>query len=117
LERNHLKNVVDPAIEKAKKDFATACGCNWSISFDRAVAEKQGLDKLSALVNMAEKISEEAPGYCDDADSKKTACKVSKIIFAYGPELALRVEKDTATFVTDGGAIKTFDMLMTELDK
>lgn len=113
-EREFVKETVEPKVAAAEAAVKTSCGCALKITMSPALTTK---DDLSLAVYVADSVTEGAPKYCTDAESKKAICQMSALTIekAKEPKFTFSAGKGVAT--TDGSAYTTFDMMSRELDK
>lgn len=116
-EREYWKNTVVPAMEKAKKTYKEACGCNLDISIEESV--KKSEDVMSNARYVCNSIDESAKGYCTDDASKKAICQMTKLVIKHDPagETKFAFAKGTGTATLDKSSYVSWDMMTRELDK
>jgi hypothetical protein len=113
-EREYMANEVVPAVKAAETKFKAACGCALKI----AVADSlKSTDDLAQARNIANSVTEGAPGYCTDDASKKAMCQLKTLDVVKGKDTAFAFKAGKGTCTTDGQSYVSWDMITRELDK
>lgn len=102
-------------ITKASKDFQLACGCalkmnvNWD-SYKKA-------DDMRGVHFLAENFSEDAKGYCKDAETKKAMCALKTVDVTFGKDASLKYASGKASITTTADSYIPFNQVAAEVDK
>jgi hypothetical protein len=113
-EREYMKNEVAPAVKAAETKFKEACGCALKINVSDTL---KSTDEMAQAKNTSESITEGAPKYCTDADSKKAMCVLKSIDIVKAKESAFTFKGGKGTVTTDGQSYVSWDMITREIDK
>ncbi len=113
-EREFSKNQVAPAVKKAQTTFKNSCGCALAINVSDTLKTK---DEMKQAVNTCDSIVEEAPKYCNDADSKKAMCQLKSLDIVKGPDPKFVYKAGNGTAITDGQSYVSWEVMIREIDK
>ncbi len=113
-EREYMKNEVQPAVKAAEAKFKEACGCALKINVSDTL---KSTDEMAQAKNTSESITEGAPKYCTDADSKKAMCVLKSIDITKGTETAFHFKGGKGSVTTEGQSYVSWDMITREIDK
>jgi hypothetical protein len=113
-EREFMKNEVAPAVKEAETKLKAACGCALKINVSDTL---KSTDDMRQARNIANGVTEGAPGYCTDAESKKAICQMKTLDIVKGKDTAFTFKGGKGTAVTDGSSYVSWDMMTRELDK
>jgi hypothetical protein len=114
-EREYKKSDVDPAVKEAETKFKASCGCALQIVLNANTIDTQ--DNLYQVKHVAESITEGAPKYCSDADSKKAVCQMKTLEIQRGKETTFTFKAGKGTVTHDGQSYMGWDNFTRELDK
>jgi len=113
-ERDYMTNTVKPAVAAAEGKFKEACGCALKISVSDTL---KSTDDMAQARNISNSIAEGAPGYCNDAESKKAICQMKTLEVVKGKDTTFAFKGGKGTCTTDGQSYVSWDMITRELDK
>lgn len=77
---------IESALKGYASAFKKACGCD--VKFDVKWDTYQKIDDMARIEMAGEKLAENAPGFCTDADAKKAICVMKTMALSYGAEPA-----------------------------
>lgn len=113
-EREYQKNEMTPAVTKAQDTYKKACGCALKINVNASLKE---VDDMRQAKYIAENITDNVAGYCNDDASKKAMCAMKTLDITKGKETKFTFAGGKGTAVTDGQSYVSFDMMTREVDK
>jgi len=113
-EREFHKNEMTPAVTKAQDAYKKACGCALKINVNASLKE---IDDMRQAKYIAENITENVSGYCNDDASKKAMCAMKSLDITKGPDTKFSFAGGKGSAVTDGQSYVSFDMMTREIDK
>ncbi|HEU4733590.1 MAG TPA: hypothetical protein VFT22_37105 [Kofleriaceae bacterium] len=113
-ERDYMTNEVQPAVKAAEAKFKAACGCALKINVSDTL---KSTDDMAQARNISNAITEGAPGYCNDAASKKAICQMKTLDIVKGKVTGFAFKAGKGTCTTDGSSYVSWEMMTQELDK
>lgn len=113
-EREYQKNELTPAVTKAQDTYKKACGCALKINVN---ASLKAVDDMRQAKYIAENITDNVTGYCNDDASKKAMCAMKTLDITKGPDTKFSFAGGKGSAVTDGQSYVSFDMMTREIDK
>jgi hypothetical protein len=113
-EREFMNKEVTPAIAAAEAAYSKSCGCKLKVSIASTIASE---DDMREAKRMANEVTEGAPKYCTDADSKKAICKMNALELAKGSSTGFSLAGSKGKAMTDGQSYVSWDMMTAEIDK
>lgn len=114
-ERDFLKNEVNPEITAAQNAMKTSCGCDLKITIDEKTATTA--DQLYEIKHVAGSIKDSVAGYCKDAATKATVCKMKTLEIRIGKETNFTFASGKGIAVTDGNSFPGFPQMIEVLFK
>jgi len=113
-EREYMKNEVAPAVKAAEAKFKEACGCALKITVKDSI---KTTDDMYEAKHIAESVTEGAPEYCTDAESKKAVCQMKSLDITKDKEAKFTFKDGKGVASTDGQVYTSFELMTRELDK
>ena len=114
IEREYMKEVVKPAIAKAKKTYKSSCGCALTVVADPSMKTKDDLNLIRSTVNSVER---EVGKYCSDKESKAAVCKMKTLKIVKADDTGFSFSGSTGTAKSDGQSYVSFDMMTDVIDQ
>lgn len=114
-EREYMKSDLAPAVKEAETKFKASCGCALKITLNSNTTSTK--DDMYNAKHIVQGITEGAPGYCNDADSKKAVCQLKTLDILKEKEARFTFKGGKGTASHDGQSNTTFEMITHELDK
>lgn len=91
------------------------CGCALTITVDETTVKAK--DDMYPIKHIAEAVTEGAPAYCTDAESKKAVCQMKTLVLAKAAEAKFTFKAGKGIATTDGQSHTSWEMITRELDK
>ncbi|HWU91508.1 MAG TPA: hypothetical protein VN253_29775 [Kofleriaceae bacterium] len=113
-EREYAKNELTPAVKAAETKFKEACGCALKINISDTL---KSVDDMRQAKYISAAITDGAPGYCNDAESKKAMCVLKTLDIVKSGETKFTFKGGKGTAATDGNSYVSWDMITREIDK
>jgi hypothetical protein len=115
IEREFMKNEVQPAARKAEAAWKSACGCVLKVNVKEASYKSR--DDMTSARNIVNTVEENVKAYCTDGDSKAALCKMKTLDVMFGENATFTFKGSVGTVTTYGITAPSWDMLTRELDK
>jgi len=97
---------IESALKGHAAAFKKACGCD--IKFDVKWDTYTKVENMTRIEMAGEKLVENAPGFCTDAESKRAICVMKTMTLSYGAEPA-DPELKGSTVVGQTNDMRTLD--------
>lgn len=114
-EREYMKETLGPSVAKAEKTLKESCGCAIKITLNENT--QKTTDDMHVAHYLVDSITDGAPGYCNDAESKKAVCQLKTLDVLKEKEAKFTFKAGKGTASHDGQSHTSWEMITRELDK